>query len=93
MKDKARLLKDNVGKYLYDLEISKCCLSRTERLGPGGKSVENGQPEIRASHHQSAPREGGDRAARRGQRSIGYIVKKDFLPRVGEEPLQISLKD
>ena len=29
MKDKARkLLKDNVGKYLYDLEISKCFLTR-----------------------------------------------------------------
>ena len=45
MKDKARkLLKDNVGKYLYDLEISKCFLNRTERLWPRGKSVENGQP-------------------------------------------------
>lgn len=45
MKDKARkLLKDNVGKYLYDLEISKCFLNRAERLWPGGKSVENGQP-------------------------------------------------
>lgn len=67
MKDKARLLKDNVGKYLYDLEISKCCLSRTERLGPGGKSGKwaawKSEPLIINQHHGEGVtgQPGGDR--------------------------------
>lgn len=78
MKDKARkLLEDNMGEYLYDLEISICFLNRTERLWPGGKSVENGQPGNQGLSSSISTTEGGDRAARRGQRSIGCIVKKD----------------
>lgn len=49
-------------------------------MGQEGRVWKMGSLEIRASHHQSAPRRGGDRAARRGQRSIGYIVKKDSYP-------------
>ena len=45
-----------------------------------------GSLEIRASRHQSAPRRRGDGAARRGQRSIGCIVKEDSYPEYGKNP-------
>lgn len=48
--------------------------------------MENGQPGNQGLSSSISTTEGGDRAARRGQRSIGCIVKKDSYPEYGKNP-------
>lgn len=67
-------------------------LNRTERLWPGGKSVENRQPGNQGFSSSISTMEMGDRAARRGQWSIGCIVKKDSYPEYGKNPYKSASK-